>query len=244
MEKNEEQYILPEIKTAENCCLACGTKENMARRRYCSLNCRQRLRHSLNIRTGLLKALNTRYAIFYFTESVIILDVRPYSRDEIYSYFYSRSPDKKPAEDFARMCDRLGNAWWAEQRKSNKRYIATHMVLGQADRNHMNSALHKPQELKKPAGIGKSLCYLQLSRSTLDSGEIFKQIKLAYWQQAKKYHPDQGGDAGTFRRIHRAYEQLINWAENPSYTKRRGFPDKWFYHGFSNKWVQPTPLTQ
>jgi len=38
-------------------CLSCGTTDNMKRRRYCSLECRQKLRHNLNIRTGLLQAL-------------------------------------------------------------------------------------------------------------------------------------------------------------------------------------------
>jgi len=43
-------------------CLSCGTTDNMKRRRYCSLECRQKLRHNLNIRTGLLQALQIRYA--------------------------------------------------------------------------------------------------------------------------------------------------------------------------------------
>ena len=41
----------------------------MKRRKYCSIECRQRLRYNLNLRTGLLRALNTRYATFYFTEA-------------------------------------------------------------------------------------------------------------------------------------------------------------------------------
>ena len=57
--------------TSKNRCLSCGTSENMKRRKYCSIECRQRLRYNLNLRTGLLRALNTRYATFYFTESLI-----------------------------------------------------------------------------------------------------------------------------------------------------------------------------
>jgi hypothetical protein len=41
-------------------------------------------------------------------------------------------------------------------------------------------------------------------------------------------------------KIHRAYEELIQWADNPSFFTRRGFPDKWFYDGDKNRWVQPT----
>ena len=46
----------------QNRCLSCGASENLGRRRYCSISCRQRLRQKLNVRTGLLRALNTRYA--------------------------------------------------------------------------------------------------------------------------------------------------------------------------------------
>ena len=56
-------------------CLSCGTSENMGRRKYCSIDCRQKLRYNLNLRTGLLRALNTRYATIYFTDSIILLDV-------------------------------------------------------------------------------------------------------------------------------------------------------------------------
>jgi len=66
-------------KAEQNRCLSCGTSENMIRRKYCSIDCRQRFRHQLNIRTGLLRALNTRYATFYFTEYLLVLDVLPYS---------------------------------------------------------------------------------------------------------------------------------------------------------------------
>ncbi len=81
-------------------CLSCGTSENMRRRKYCSVECRQRLRHNLNLRTGLLRALNTRYATFYFTETVIILDVLPYGSAELFSYIFPRTPGRKPVDDF------------------------------------------------------------------------------------------------------------------------------------------------
>jgi len=71
--------VIPENRDKDvRRCLSCGTTRNMARRKYCSLECRQRLRYNLNLRTGLLKALQTRYATFYFTDFKIILDVLPY----------------------------------------------------------------------------------------------------------------------------------------------------------------------
>ena len=58
--------------------------------------------------------------------------------------------------------------------------------------------------------------------------------------QAKKTHPDLGGDSDEFRKIHKAYGELIDWAEKPSFVKRRGLPDKWYYDGERNRWLQPT----
>jgi hypothetical protein len=45
-----------------------------------------------------------------------------------------------------------------------------------------------------------------------------------------------------FLKIHKAYEELLHWAENPNFIRHRGFPDKWFFEGDKNRWVQPTPL--
>ncbi|HSQ84528.1 MAG TPA: hypothetical protein VLM43_07355, partial [Desulfobacterales bacterium] len=77
-----------------NRCLSCGTAENIGKRRYCSIGCRQRLRYTLDMRTGLLKALNTRYGAFYFTDILIIMDILPYDTKEIFSFIYPRSSGK------------------------------------------------------------------------------------------------------------------------------------------------------
>jgi len=71
---------------------------------------------------------------------------------------------------------------------------------------------------------------------------VQKIIKSAYRRQARKHHPDLGGSKIAFRQVHEAYKDLIKWAEEPSFSRRNGFPDKWFYDGFKNKWVQPTPV--
>jgi hypothetical protein len=44
-----------------------------------------------------------------------------------------------------------------------------------------------------------------------------------------------------FQKLHAAYEQILEWAENPTFVTRRGFPDRWFYDGRANRWVQPMP---
>ncbi|MFC1829131.1 J domain-containing protein [Thermodesulfobacteriota bacterium] len=222
-------------------CLSCGTTENMVRRKYCSIDCRQRLRYTLNIRTGLLKALNARYATFYFTEAVTIMDVLCHGSSEIFSFIYPRSPGNKPVEDFSRMANILGNAWWDERRRTNKKYLASRHVLEQANRNSLAEDDVKPSEIKNPAVKGTALIHLKLDRAALYSSELQKKIKNAYRLQAKKNHPDLGGDKNSFMKIHRAYEELIEWADNPSFVTRRGFPDKWFYDGYTNRWVQPLP---
>jgi len=223
-------------------CLACGASDNIGKKRYCSIKCRQRLRYKLDIRTGLLKALNTKYATFYFTDDVIVMDMLPYGSHQIFSYMLPRSIGKKPAEDFSRMADILGNAWWAEKNRTKKNYLATRHVYKQATRNHRSVNSVKPSENKIPSIEKTALLYLKLGRPDLNSLELKKTIKNAYRKQAKIHHPDHGGNTESFRKIHLAYEQLIAWAESPSFIHRRGFHDKWFYDGSKNKWVQPTPL--
>ena len=226
----------------KNRCLSCGTSRNMYRRRYCSIECRQRLRHNLNIRTGLLRALNTRYATFYFTEIIIILDVLPYGSSELFSFLYPRSKGKKPVEDFITLSNLLGNVWWDERQRTNKRYLANQSILEKANSKNIDSKTIRPIEIKEPVRMAKSLTFLKLNKADLDSPKLQRVIKKAYRQQAKKHHPDQGGDAATFRKIHEAYQQLVEWSENPVFISRRGFPDKWFYYGSSNRWIQPAPI--
>ena len=90
--------------------------------------------------------------------------------------------------------------------------------------------------------MAKSLTFLKLNKSDLDSPQLQQVIKKAYRRQAKRHHPDQGGDAAVFRKLHEAYEQLIQWSENPVFFSRRGFPDKWFYEGSTNRWLQPAAI--
>ena len=225
----------------KNQCLSCGTTENIGRRKYCSIDCRQKLRYTLDIRTGLLKALNIRYATFYFTDMMILMDVLPYGSNDIFSFIYPRSNNRKPAEDYRMMSAMLGNEWWAEKNRTNKHYLASRHILNQAIRNEPKANCTVPFEIKIPVVRESSLTYLKLSKSELNSPELEKIIKSAYRIQVKKHHPDIGGKTDTFRKIHQAYLDLVQWAENPSYMKRRGFPDKWFYDDNKNKWIQPTP---
>jgi hypothetical protein len=225
-------------------CLSCGSTENMGARKYCSVACRKKLRHQLNVRTGLLKALNTRYATFYFTEELLIMDVLPLGSVKIYSFLFTRSRNRKPAEDFSELCNVLGNAWWGEMKRTNRGYLASRHVLNQAAPENSSAESIQPAVVKIPAvkGSGKSLVYLKLDREALHSKKLKQVIKSAYRRQARIVHPDMGGDEDAFRKIYQAYEDLMAWAEEPSFLKRSGFPDKWFYDGNKNRWVQPTPI--
>jgi len=241
MSFKRQHQIISAGSVKERRCLSCGTSENMARRKYCSIVCRQRLRDNLNLRTGLLRALNTRYATFYFTDSVIILDVLPYGSGELFSYIYPRSRHRKPVEDYSTMSNILGNAWWAEKKRTNKRYLATRLILEKAESKKADAAPIRPVEVREPVRLAKSLMFLRLTKADLNSPELKQRIKSAYRRQAMKSHPDLGGDAAAFRKLHAAYVQLIGWSENPVFIRRRGFPNKWFYDGGTNRWVQPAP---
>jgi len=225
-------------------CLSCGKREELGKRRYCSITCRQQLRYQLNVRSGLLRALHTRYATFYFTDGLLILDILPYNEPGIYSFLYLREKDRVPAQDFSQMSNLLGNTWWQEKKRTRKSYLASRHVLEKADKKSTSVDALKPIEIRIPSlkGNGKSLVHLKLSKTDLDRPKLKGVIKSAFRRQARKYHPDFGGGGESFRRIYQAYEDLMAWAEEPTFMRRSGFPDKWFYDGEKNRWVQPAPI--
>ena len=223
-------------------CLSCGTTEKLGRRRYCSPACRQRLLYKLDMRKGLIQALNIQYATFYFSDVMIMMDLLPYGSREIFSFFYPRSPGLRPADDFCRLADALGNSWWAEKRRTNKRYLAARYVLQQAVRSTTMEVLVKPPAKRVPTISANLLKDLHIDRAQLCAPQIDVIIKQAYRRLVKLHHPDTGGDAKVFRKIHAAYEELTLWSKNPTFISQRGFPDKWFYQGSTNHWAQPIPF--
>lgn len=216
----------------------------MRRRKYCSVACRQRLHYKLQVRTGLLKALQTRYATFHFDDRVIVLDLLPYGRQEIFSFLFARRPGVAPADDFSQMANVLGSDWWAERRRTHKKYRASQHLLRHARQGAADIHAVMPVEERRAVIKDKLLIQLKIDRKELDSHNLDKVLKKAYRQQAKRHHPDRGGKPDAFRRLQKAYETLMEWAENPSFTRRRGFPDKWFYDGETNRWVQPVPVSR
>jgi hypothetical protein len=223
----------------QNRCLSCGTTEDMKNRRYCSMKCRQILRQKLNTRSGLLQALNTRYATFYFSDKMIIMDIVPHGIKEIFRYTSLRSAGNSPAEDFSKMTDMLGNAWWEEEKRTTRKYLASRHVLELAERCLITPALMRPRLIKVPTIKTAAMNYLEIDKADIDSDGLSKIIKNAYRRLAKIHHPDLGGHARTFRKLHAAYMELLLWADNPTFIRRRGFFDRWYYDSDNKKWVQP-----
>jgi hypothetical protein len=226
----------------QNRCLSCGTTDNIDKRKYCSIKCRQHLRQKLNMRSGLLQALNTRYATFYFSDTIIILDIVPHGIKEVFRYESKRTTGNNPAADFSNMANELGNAWWKESKRTNKNYLASQYVLKSANRCAISEGLQRPRLMRIPNIKTEVLDYLEIKKTDLHSRELSRIIKNAYRQQVKIHHPDAGGQAAAFRKIYDAYRELLRWADNPVFIRRRGFSDKWYYDGENQKWVQPIPV--
>jgi hypothetical protein len=226
----------------QNRCLSCGTTDNIDNRKYCSIKCRQHLRQKLNMRSGLLQALNTRYATFYFSDTIIILDIVPHGIKEVFRYESKRTTGNNPAADFSIMANALGNAWWKESKRTNKNYLASQYVLKSANRCAISEGLQRPRLMRIPNIKTEVLDYLEIKKTDLHSRELSRIIKNAYRQQVKIHHPDAGGQAAAFRKIYDAYRELLRWADNPVFIRRRGFSDKWYYDGENQKWVQPIPV--
>ncbi|MGD8835877.1 MAG: J domain-containing protein [Desulfobacteraceae bacterium] len=242
MQEHAHNYV-PSI-SAKNTrrCLACGDRLPPRHRRYCAMSCQQYLLASLNRRTGLLQALSTRYATFYFTEFIIVMDMLLYGVEQIHSYMLPRTPGKKPVEDFCQLSNILGTRWWNEKNRTKKRYLASKQVLEQAQKTKapVNSVM--PAALTVPSVKGSSLIRLELSSDDLVPANLELKIKNAYRRQAKKHHPDLGGCQESFLKIQDAYEKLSQWAKRPTFIRQRGFPDKWFYQGANNRWIKPIVL--
>jgi hypothetical protein len=239
MQERAHNYI-PSLKhKSARRCLACGESLPPRRRRYCAMSCQQYLLASLNRRTGLLQALSTRYATFYFTDFVIVMDMLLYGVDQIHSYMLPRSPNKKPVEDFCELSNILGTLWWNEKNRTKKRYLASRQVLEQAQKGKTPVTSVMPTALTIPSVKSSSLIRLKLDDEDLSPANLEARIKNAYRLQAKKHHPDIGGSPETFIKIQEAYEMLSQWAKRPTFVRRRGFPDKWLYQGETNRWIKP-----
>lgn len=221
-------------------CLSCGKGLEDLRRRYCSGKCRQELERKLDLSIGLLKTLCARYATFSFTESTVCLHVLPSNSKEVLSYICERNVGAKPAQDLWQLVDGLGRAWHTKKKATGKRYLATRHLQEQARRDQTLPGSMKPVDEKKPALRRRSLQCFNLAASDLLLPHARDTLKAAYRREAKIHHPDHGGDADSFRKIHEAHQELIAWMKDPRFSARRGVRGKWSYDSLrSKKWLPP-----
>ena len=187
-------------------------------------------------------ALNTRYATFYFTKFTIFMDILPYGTNQIFSFIISRNPGNKPVFDFCDMVQALGSLWWSEKKRTRKRYRANLQVFEMAEMVDSELSRIVPTRVTVPRVRKKDLSILCLNKTDLLSDECEGKLKCAYRRQAKKHHPDHGGDASKFRHLQNAYENVNRWLKNPTFLRMNGFPDKWLYEGSTNRWIQPSSI--
>lgn len=227
-------------KTTPKLCFSCGKPIEKHKRRYCSQKCKEEFLFKLKWFNNLLRVLNTRYATFSFTETVLILNVITASSEEVYSYFYSRTPGKKPAHEINGMVFGLGELWWCQRNKTKSEKYASNHILKKGNKQIFSPRLVKPVEIKYFSGISKQMSYLKINKEDLlKSARVEETIKSAYRKAALRHHPDKGGDAEMFRKIHKAYQDLKNWLQNPSFQVRKGVPGQWCYVAFKSKWITP-----
>jgi len=69
-----------------------------------------------------------------------------------------------------------------------------------------------PRAVARPSEHGKAISSWELLGLGAP-GPSLLELKRAYRKRALETHPDQGGDADTFRQVQRAYEKLLSAAE-------------------------------
>jgi hypothetical protein len=238
-----EDRILPIRKSPrKRVCVSCGTDDLKPGRRYCSPECRQRMKWVLALSEGLLRTYNARYAAFSFTADYVILDVLSVWAKEISRFIQPRTPGNRPSEDLKAMILESGRQWYAmlEKRVSRSR-AALYLLEGGLQKN-MDPESIKPERKATPRlsrDQTKCLKVLDLGRKDLASNDRHAVIRKAYKRLAKHHHPDVGGDTEKFKELNRAHEQMLMWCENPNYTCRKALEDCWSYDSFTNRWSPP-----
>lgn len=227
---------------AKRFCLSCGTDRMNGGRRYCSKECREQMQWVLSLSKGLLRAVNARYAAFYFDREHVVLDVLPLRSRHISRFAGRRSEGCKPAEDLKRMILHYGEEWHEMVSNNTSKSFASLFLL---KRNHDQSL--PPESLKPDRRVRprftkeekESMKVLRLGVNDLLCESSVQRIKTAFKRLAKVHHPDVGGKTEDFRRLAEAHEQMLLWAENPQFTSRKALLDCWSYDGYTNRWVPP-----
>ncbi|MEW5734785.1 MAG: J domain-containing protein [Thermodesulfobacteriota bacterium] len=234
--ESPEKSVPVPVAVRRRACQSCGSP-HVGRKRYCSRECRQRLLGKLAVTTNLLRAINTRWATFWFTEEVIVLNVAVWNDPEAVSFLWERVPGGRPGDDLARLTEHLGCAWWDVQKKRGSRTQSGMSVLAEGKTGYARATLLRPRSLHAPRVSGRHLTVLSLAREDLLGGDPMAAVKNAFRRRAKMLHPDANGNAELFRQLHDSYEALLSWVERPRHLRRVGLPGKWTFTGA--RWVPP-----
>ncbi|MGD2125052.1 MAG: DnaJ domain-containing protein [Desulfobacteraceae bacterium] len=223
-------------------CLACGTNSLKAGRRYCSKECREQVLWVLSLSKGLLRVFNARYAAFSFNKNYVFLDVLPVWSKEISRFVYKRTSGKKPAEDLKSLILQSAEEWYRIINNRNSKSYASLFLLRRNHTDRIPPDSIRPDKKMRPRFSKRereSLEFLQLKIEELLTDGHASKIRTSYKKLAKIYHPDVGGDAEKFKRLHEAHQQMLLWAESPQFTSRKALVDSWSYDGATNRWSPP-----
>ncbi len=221
-------------------CLCCGIPLEKGRKRYCSKGCREEFVFKLSWFNNLLRAINTKYATFFFTPEILSLNVLPFDFEEVTSFFFRRQKGQKPVYDMERMIFQLGEMWWSFLREKGNRDEASRRLLAKGRRRILSMDMVSPRIYTGISGVGRELMYLKINRLDLiGCTDPYMVVKQAYKKCALKYHPDMGGDEKRFIQIYNSYQRIMNWLKNPCFYHRRGVPGHWLFEHRRNHWYSP-----
>ncbi len=223
-------------------CLACGTDQIKAGRRYCTNECRQQLEWVLSLSKGLLRTLNTKYAAFFFTCDDVVLDILPVWSKSISRFAGKREKNIKPAKDLKNMILQASQEWYNMVHKNTSRSHASLLLINNAQNKDIDPETIKPNRksnIRLTKHENNYLKILNLDREDLKVPTHQDKIKTAYKKLAKIHHPDKGGDDEKFKQLNEAHKMMLLWTEDPKYTHRKALQDCWSYNGATNRWTPP-----
>ena len=223
-------------------CISCGSDLKKPRRRYCSDECCRKINWVLSLSKGLLRAFNTRYAAFFFTEGHVVLDILPVWSKVISRFVCERTAGNKPAEDLKNLVLHSGKEWYEMVNNKMSKSYASQSILLKGHKNDIDPKSVKPNRKNLPRlSAHESACLkmLCLKKEELSSEGHATKINAAYRKMAKVHHPDLGGDAEKFKQLNAAHKQMLLWAENPLFISRKALEECWSYDAHTNRWSPP-----
>ncbi len=224
--------------------MACGALLPRRTRRYCSRDCKEQINWVLGLSKGLLRTFNTRYAVFFFTSNLVILDMLPSWSQYVSRFFCNRTPGCKPAQDLKKLILNSGEEWHHLLYKRHSKSRASFELVTRNHRKDLDPSYLKPIVRVRPRLTKKERSYLKvlnLEEKDLFSSSLEELLKKAFKKMAKVYHPDAGGDNESFKLLMEAHHYITHWCERPQFYQKKVLADYWSYDGLTNRWSPPMP---